>query len=44
MSIARLLLAGIAALSLALPAHAQSMQGMDHSSMPGMKKPQKPSA
>ena len=42
MSVSRLLLASVAAFGLTLPAYAQSMQGMDHSSMPGMQKPKKP--
>lgn len=37
-----MLLSGAAALALAAPVAAQSMQGMDHSSMPGMGKPAKP--
>lgn len=44
MSSSRLLLASLASLGLAVPAHAQSMQGMDHSSMPGMPKPETPAA
>jgi copper resistance protein B len=44
MSVSRLLLASVAAFGLTLPAYAQSMQGMDHSSMPGMQKPKKPAA
>lgn len=36
-----LLLASAAMLSFATPAFAQSMQGMDHSKMPGMAKPEK---
>lgn len=41
MSVSRLLLASAAVLAFNAPAFAQSMQGMDHSSMPGMKKPKK---
>lgn len=37
-----LLLASAAVLSFSTPAFAQSMQGMDHSKMPGMAKPEKP--
>lgn len=44
MSASRLLLASLASLGLAVPAQAQSMQGMDHSSMPGMPKPETPAA
>lgn len=44
MSFRHLLLASAVALGFAVPAHAQSMQGMDHSSMPGMPKPEKPVA
>lgn len=42
MIITRLLLAGCAALAFVSPVQAQSMQGMDHSKMPGMTKPTKP--
>ena len=41
MSAARLLYFGVAALALTSPLRAQSMQGMDHSSMPGMAMPAK---
>lgn len=40
----RLMLAGIAALAFAVPAQAQSMQGMDHSAMPKAPKPPEPVA
>ena len=36
MSVSRLLLASAAVLAFNAPAFAQSVQGMDHSSMPGM--------
>lgn len=38
------LLLSVAALAMAAPVTAQSMQGMDHSNMPGMDKPAKPAA
>ncbi len=44
MSAARLLYFGVAALALTSPLRAQSMQGMDHSSMPGMSMPKAPPA
>ena len=44
MSRATLFMATAVALALAAPATAQSMQGMDHSNMPGMDKPAKPAA
>ena len=44
MSRVALFLVSAAALTIAAPAAAQSMQGMDHSNMPGMKKPAKPVA
>lgn len=42
MTMTRLLLAGCAALAFVSPVQAQSMQGMDHSKMPGMTTPPKP--
>ncbi|MBX9644278.1 MAG: copper resistance protein B, partial [Novosphingobium sp.] len=39
MSLPRLMLGCTAVLSFAVPAHAQSMPGMDHSAMPGTPKP-----
>lgn len=42
MTMTRLLLAGCAALAFVSPVRAQSMQGMDHSKMPGMTTPPKP--
>lgn len=44
MSRVALFLVSAAALTIAAPAVAQSMQDMDHSNMPGMKKPAKPVA
>lgn len=44
MSVSRLLLASAAVLAFNAPAFAQSVQGMDHSSMPGMQKPKKPAS
>jgi copper resistance protein B len=44
MSRLALLFASAGMMTLASPAAAQSMQGMDHSSMPGMGKPTKPAA
>lgn len=42
MTMTRLLFAGCAALAFVSPVQAQSMQGMDHSKMPGMTTPPKP--
>ena len=44
MSRVAMLLVSAAALAMAAPVAAQSMQGMDHSNMPGMDKPAKPAA
>ena len=44
MSRVAMLLVSAAALAMAAPVTAQSMQGMDHSNMPGMDKPAKPAA
>ncbi|WP_156445546.1 hypothetical protein [Blastomonas sp. CCH11-A4] len=42
MSLTRILFASCAALAFVSPVQAQSMQGMDHSKMPGMTTPPKP--